>query len=109
MYTAQKNTRHFIIEDDIRKSAIISYVMNFIFSSDNTGAQWCYLPLGCSTCTDQRTSSRFPNSWSYEACATPSSGYDDVDNTINQRINQNNDDDDTSQQEDDDTQIIFSG
>jgi len=40
-------------------------------SVDNTGATWCYVESGYSTCQDLRTSTRFNKQWSYEACATP--------------------------------------
>merc|ERR1711994_1226967 len=50
------------------------------FSTDKTGAKWCYLPQSGSTCTDTRSggfySSRFPGrKWSYEACATPAAPF----------------------------------
>ena len=41
-------------------------------SVDSTGARWCYVASGHSSCQDLRFSARFPsNPWSYEACATP--------------------------------------
>merc|ERR1712098_54384 len=49
-------------------------------STDKTGAEWCYVLLSGSTCTDSRNggfySTRFPGrKWSYEACATPAAPF----------------------------------
>merc|ERR1712038_2239122 len=67
------------------------------FSTDKTGAKWCYLPLSGSTCTDSRSggfhSTRFPGrKWSYEACATPAVPFNNNNNQYNnciQRYGQN--------------------
>merc|ERR1711994_98321 len=60
------------------------------FSTDKTGAKWCYLPQSGSTCTDSRSggfySTRFPGrKWSYEACATPAVPFNN-NNQYNNRI-----------------------
>merc|ERR1712033_147067 len=67
------------------------------FSTDKSGAKWCYLPLSGSTCTDSRSggfhSTRFPGrKWSYEACATPAVPFNNNNNQYNnciQRYGQN--------------------
>merc|ERR1712212_668474 len=40
-------------------------------SDDHTGARWCYVDQRYNRCTDLKTSQRFNQLWSYQACATP--------------------------------------
>merc|ERR1712212_1176150 len=40
-------------------------------SVDHTGARWCYVDQRYNRCTDLKTSQRFNQLWSYQACATP--------------------------------------